>query len=77
MLDVIEAGVASGQFHTSRPRMTSVALLSLAIDVARWYKDDLPWTPDQIADHLGELALRMAGARDLDVAAHTSTPSPA
>jgi AcrR family transcriptional regulator len=64
VLDVIEAGVAHGQFHTSSPRITSVALLSLTIDVARWYKDDLPWTPEQIADHFGELALRMVGARD-------------
>jgi hypothetical protein len=77
MLDVIEAGVARGQFHTSSPRMTCVALVSLTIDVARWYRDDLPWTPEQIADHYGELALRMAGARDWSVAAHTSRPSPA
>ena len=77
MLDVVEVGVARGQFHTSSPRMTSVALVSLTIDVARWYRDDLPWTPEQIADHYGELALRMAGARDSGVAAHTSRPSPA
>ena len=77
MLDVIEAGVARGQFHTPSPRMTSVALESLTIDVARWYRDDLPWTPEQIADHFGELALRMVGARDQGVAAHTSRPSPA
>jgi AcrR family transcriptional regulator len=77
MLEVIEAGVARGQFHTSSPRMTSVALESLTIDVARWYRDDLPWTPEQIADHFGELALRMVGARDGGLAAHTSRPSPA
>lgn len=66
MLDVIDAGVASGQFHTSNPSMTSVAVLSLTVDVARWFRDDLPWTPEQIADHFCELALRMAGA-DADV----------
>jgi AcrR family transcriptional regulator len=71
MIEVIEAGVARGQFHTSSPRMTSVALLSLTVDVARWYRDDLPWTPEQIADHFGELALRMAGAREWDVVAHS------
>jgi AcrR family transcriptional regulator len=60
--DVIDAGVARGQFHTSDPRMTSVALLSLTVDVARWFRDDLPWTPEQVADHFSELALRMAGA---------------
>jgi AcrR family transcriptional regulator len=63
MLEVIEAGVARGQFHTSNTRMTSVALLSLTVDVARWFRDDLAWTPDQVADHFSELALRIAGAR--------------
>jgi AcrR family transcriptional regulator len=63
MLDVIESGVTCGQFHTSNPRMTSVALLSLTVDVARWFKDDLSWTPEQIADHFSELAVRIAGVR--------------
>lgn len=63
VLEVIEAGVARGQFHTSNPRMTSVALLSLTVDVARWFRDDLPWTPEQIADHYSEIAVRMAGVR--------------
>src|SRR5215472_6045318 len=62
MLETVEAGVASGQFHTSNPRLTSVALLSLTVDVARWFRSGLPWTPEEIADHFCELALRMAGA---------------
>jgi AcrR family transcriptional regulator len=63
MQDVIDAGVARGVFHTASARMTSVALLSLTVDVARWFRDDLPWTPEQIADHFSELALRMAGVQ--------------
>jgi AcrR family transcriptional regulator len=63
VLEVIEAGVALGQFHTSSPRMTSLALLSLTVDVARWFRDDLPWTPEQIADHFSEIAVRIAGVR--------------
>jgi AcrR family transcriptional regulator len=63
MLEVIEAGVAHGQFRTSNPRMTSVAILSLTVDVARWFRDDLLWTPEQIADHFSELALRIAGVQ--------------
>jgi AcrR family transcriptional regulator len=61
VLDVIDTGVARGQFRTSNPRMTSVALLSLTVDVARWFRDDLAWTPEQVADHFSELALRMVG----------------
>jgi AcrR family transcriptional regulator len=62
MQDVIDAGVARGVLRTANARMTSVALLSLTVDVARWFRDDLPWTPEQIADHYSALALRMAGA---------------
>ena len=60
--DVVEEGVAAGLFHTSDPRMTALALLSLGIDVARWYRDEGAWTPEQIAEHYCELALRVVGA---------------
>ncbi len=63
MRAVVEAGVASGAFTTANPRMTALALLSLGIDVARWYRDEGEWTPQDIADHYCDLALRMVGAR--------------
>lgn len=62
MRDVVERGVDSGAFTTSNPHMTALALLSLGIDVARWYRDEGEWTPEQIADHYCELALRVVGA---------------
>jgi AcrR family transcriptional regulator len=62
MRDLVEAGVASGAFTTSHPRMASLALLSLGIDVARWYRDEGEWTPEDIGDYYCELALRMVGA---------------
>jgi AcrR family transcriptional regulator len=61
MRGVVERGVASGQFHTENPSMTALALLSLGIDVARWYRDEGAWTAEQVADHYSELALRMVG----------------
>jgi AcrR family transcriptional regulator len=63
MRAVVEAGVASGAFTTAHPQMTALALLSLGIDVARWYRDEGEWTPEEIADHYCDLALRMVGAR--------------
>lgn len=42
--------------------MASVALLSLGIDIARWYREDGEWSPDQIGDYYADLALRLAGA---------------
>jgi len=62
MRRVVESGVARGAFHTSNPRMTSLALLSLGVDVARWYRDEGEWSPEEIADHYCEVAVRMVGA---------------
>ena len=64
MRDVVERGVAAGSFHTADSQMTALALLSLGIDVARWYRDEGTWTPEQIAEHYCTLALRIVGARD-------------
>lgn len=58
---VIEAGVAAGVFSTPDAHMTTLAILSLGIDVARWYRDEGRWTPDEIAAHYRVLALRMVG----------------
>lgn len=63
MRDVVERGVEAGVFHVQSPRMTALALLSLGIDVARWYRDDGEWTPAQIAEHYCDLALRIVGAQ--------------
>lgn len=62
MRDVVERGVARGEFHSPDPRMTALALLSLGIDVARWYRDEGQWSPEDIAEHYCELALRIVGA---------------
>jgi AcrR family transcriptional regulator len=59
--DVVERGVAAGVLSTPDPRMTSLAILSLGIDVARWYRDEGTWTPDEVAAHYRLLALRMLG----------------
>ncbi|WP_242665390.1 MULTISPECIES: TetR/AcrR family transcriptional regulator [unclassified Nocardioides] len=60
--DVIDRGVATGVFHTPDPHMTALAVLSLGVDVARWFRDEGRWTPDQVAAHYRLLALRMVGA---------------
>lgn len=59
--DVIDRGVAAGAFTTPDARMTALAILSLGIDVARWYRDGGRWTPDEVAAHYRLLALRMVG----------------
>lgn len=62
--EVIDRGVASGAFSAIDPRMTALAVLSLGIDVARWYRDEGRWSPEEVAAHYRLLALRMAGAHE-------------
>ncbi|WP_182524517.1 TetR/AcrR family transcriptional regulator [Nocardioides dongkuii] len=62
MRDLLERGAASGHFTTTDPAITATALLSLGIDVARWYREDRGWSPDLVAEHYRGLALRMVGA---------------
>lgn len=59
--DLLVAGVEAGEFQTPDPVMTAAALLSLGVDVARWYRTGAGWTPEQLAEHYVVLARRMAG----------------
>jgi AcrR family transcriptional regulator len=61
--ELVERGVAAGVFDTPDPRMAGVALLSLGIDIARWYREEGRWSPEDIGDHYADMALRMVGAR--------------
>jgi AcrR family transcriptional regulator len=63
MREVVEAGVDQGLFVTSNSHMTALALLSLGVDVARWYREDGAWSPEEVAGYYGELALRIVGAK--------------
>jgi len=58
---VVEAGVEQGSFTTPDVRMTTLAILSLGIDVARWYHPGGPFAAERIAEHYCTLALRMVG----------------
>lgn len=61
--DVVERGMATGEFSTPDAHMTATSLLSLGIDIARWWDDKGPWTPETLADFHATLALRIVGAR--------------
>jgi len=60
---VVDRGVASGVFTTTQPRMAANALLSLAVDVARWYHEDGSWSPADVGAFNAEAALRIVGAQ--------------
>ncbi|WP_431981860.1 TetR/AcrR family transcriptional regulator [Streptomyces qinglanensis] len=60
---VLEEGVAAGEFDIPDLRGTALAVMSLCIDVARWFSPEGRRTPDEIGTLYADLALRMAGHR--------------
>lgn len=59
--DEIEAGMATGDFDVTGSRDAARAVLSLAIDVSRWYSDRSRMRPEELADAYAELVVRMLG----------------
>jgi AcrR family transcriptional regulator len=76
--DLVERGAAAGVFHTPDPAMTTLALLSLGIDIGRWFRDDGRWSPEEVGAHYAALAMRMVGVGERPVgAAPASSSTPA
>lgn len=59
---LVERGVADGSFDCPQPSIAATALLSLGIDIARWYREDGSWSPERLGDAYADLALRIVGA---------------
>lgn len=62
--EAVDAGVAAGLFAAEAVPMATTAVMSLAIDVARWYPSQRSRRPAQIAEAYTRLVLRMLAARD-------------
>jgi len=60
--DVLRAGADSGDFDVPDLAVTTLALQSLAVDVARWYAPSTRRTPEAIGAAYGDLALRLVRA---------------
>ena len=56
---VLRDGVETGEFEVDDVPGTALALLSIAIDVARWYAPDVRRTPEAIETAYGDLAVRL------------------
>ena len=59
---IIEDGVATGEFEVLDLKGTTLAVLSLCIDVARWFNVNGTRTPDEVGALYADLVLRMVGA---------------
>lgn len=55
----VERGVAEGEFAPGDVNRLVRGMLSLSIDLVRWYRLDGPDSPEQLGDFYAELALRM------------------
>lgn len=63
MDQVIEAGVAAGEFSTPHPTEASRAIVTMCTSVAQWYRMDGPLTPDELVDRYLVIARMTIGAR--------------
>lgn len=59
---ILADGVAAGEFSVADINGTALAVLSLCIDVARWFRSGGTRTPDEIGTLYAGLVLRMVGA---------------
>ncbi|MCG3755773.1 TetR/AcrR family transcriptional regulator [Amycolatopsis sp. Poz14] len=60
--EVIADGVESGAFTVGDVGIAARAVLSLGVDVARWYSERTRQTPTELGKEYGGLVLRMLGA---------------
>ncbi|MGC4962893.1 TetR/AcrR family transcriptional regulator [Gordonia sp. DT218] len=60
---IVDAGIAAGVFDVDDPQATTTLLLSMGVDVARWYRESGAMTPEQIGEFQAEMAARIVGAR--------------
>jgi AcrR family transcriptional regulator len=59
---IVSDGIESGEFSMSDPGTAGTAVLSLCMDVARWYRPNQRRSPEEIGEHYAEAALRIVGA---------------
>jgi AcrR family transcriptional regulator len=63
----VERGVTTGTFADVDVKRVSRAILSLGIDLVRWYRRDGSDSPELLGEFTAQLALKMAMTPDLDL----------
>lgn len=74
MRTIVDAGIATGDFDVDDPRSTTNVLLSMSVDIARWYADSGPLSPEEIGEFYAKTALRVVGAAPIG---RLNEPTPA
>jgi AcrR family transcriptional regulator len=60
---ILEDGVRDGEFDVADIPGTTLAVLSLCIDVARWFNEEGSRSPAEVGELYAGLALKMVGAK--------------
>ncbi|MFZ2175824.1 MAG: TetR/AcrR family transcriptional regulator [Rhodococcus sp. (in: high G+C Gram-positive bacteria)] len=58
----VEAGVTTGEFTVPDAEGVTLALMSLCVDICRWFPAGAYSEPEVVADLYADLAMRMVGA---------------
>lgn len=58
----IDRGRATGEFTVAETSMAALQILSMCIDIARWYREGGRWSADDVAAAYATSALRLLGA---------------
>jgi AcrR family transcriptional regulator len=64
MGEALRLGIVSGDFDVPNPQLMTMSILSLGIDVSRWYRPGKQLKPDDIGAHHADLVLRMVERRE-------------
>ncbi|NLU64163.1 TetR/AcrR family transcriptional regulator [Rhodococcus sp. HNM0563] len=60
--DVVDLGIESGQFTVPDAEGVTLALMSLCVDICRWYPSGRYNEPDTLSTLYADLSLRLVGA---------------
>ena len=60
--DLVAEGVEAGVFHVPNTKAAARAVLSLGVDVVRWYDERMRTSPRALGRQYADLVLRMLGA---------------
>ena len=59
---MVDAGLESGEFTVPDAEGVTLALMSLCVDICRWYPSGRYSEPEAISTLYADLALRLVGA---------------
>ncbi|MDO5629101.1 MAG: TetR/AcrR family transcriptional regulator [Mobilicoccus sp.] len=62
---IVAAGVTAGEFTVADVPLTAGSLVSLGVDISRWYRPDGSRSAERVAAHYRDMALRIVGADPL------------